>query len=195
MSEQPEQPDPELSVAVRRATMRLAEAGVASAPVDALLLAAHLLREDRPRCARLMVLRGTPAPAGYDDLVEERATRVPLQHLTVAPASGGCGSPSAPASSPPRPRPSSSSSRPSPPSEGRPADADPPVVVDLATGSGAIALAVKDEAPYAAVHAVEVSDLAHGWAVANRDRLGLDVEVASATPARRTTTCAAPSTS
>jgi release factor glutamine methyltransferase len=51
------------------------------------------------------------------------------------------------------------------------------VVVDLCTGSGAIALAVKDELPDASVHAVEVSDLAHGWAVANRDRLGLDVDV------------------
>ena len=51
------------------------------------------------------------------------------------------------------------------------------VVVDLCTGSGAIALAVKDELPAARVLAVELSDLAHGWAVANRDRLGLDVEV------------------
>ena len=51
------------------------------------------------------------------------------------------------------------------------------VVVDLCTGSGAIALAVKDEVPSARVLAVELSDLAHGWAVANRDRLGLDVDV------------------
>ena len=50
-------------------------------------------------------------------------------------------------------------------------------MVDLCTGSGAIALAVKDELPGARVLAVELSDLAHGWAVANRDRLGLDVEV------------------
>ena len=42
---------------------------------------------------------------------------------------------------------------------------------------GAIALAVKDELPGARVLAVEVSDLAHGWAVANRDRLGLDVDM------------------
>ena len=52
-----------------------------------------------------------------------------------------------------------------------------PLVLDLCTGSGAIALAVKDELPAARVLGVELSDLAHGWAVANRDRLGLDVEL------------------
>jgi release factor glutamine methyltransferase len=50
-----------------------------------------------------------------------------------------------------------------------------PVVVDLATGSGAIALAVKQEWPAATVYAVELTDLAHAWAVRNRDRLGLDM--------------------
>jgi release factor glutamine methyltransferase len=50
-------------------------------------------------------------------------------------------------------------------------------VVDLATGSGAIALAVKEEWPAATVYAVELTDLAHAWAVRNRDRLGLDVAI------------------
>jgi release factor glutamine methyltransferase len=52
-----------------------------------------------------------------------------------------------------------------------------PVVVDLCTGSGAIALSLKQEVPAASVHAVELSDLAHAWAVRNRDDLGLDVEM------------------
>ena len=52
-----------------------------------------------------------------------------------------------------------------------------PVVVDLCTGSGAIALAIKDEVPAADVHAVELSDLAHSWAIRNRDDLGLDVDI------------------
>ena len=52
-----------------------------------------------------------------------------------------------------------------------------PVVVDLCTGSGAIALSLKHEVPAASVHAVELSDLAHAWAVRNRDDLGLDVEL------------------
>ena len=50
-------------------------------------------------------------------------------------------------------------------------------MVDLCTGSGALALSLKHEVPAASVHAVELSDLAHAWAVRNRDDLGLDVEM------------------
>jgi release factor glutamine methyltransferase len=52
-----------------------------------------------------------------------------------------------------------------------------PVVVDLCAGSGAIALAVKDEVPSAEVHGVELSELAHAWAIRNRDDLGLDLDL------------------
>jgi len=51
------------------------------------------------------------------------------------------------------------------------------VVVDLCTGSGAIALAVKDEVPGAEVYGVELSELAFAWAVRNRDDLGLEVDL------------------
>jgi release factor glutamine methyltransferase len=51
------------------------------------------------------------------------------------------------------------------------------VVVDLCTGSGAIALAIKDEVPAAEVHGVELSELAYAWAIRNRDDLGLDVDL------------------
>jgi release factor glutamine methyltransferase len=43
----------------------------------------------------------------------------------------------------------------------------PPVVVDLCTGSAAIALAVADEIPAAVVHAVELSEEALVWARRN----------------------------
>ena len=49
--------------------------------------------------------------------------------------------------------------------------------MDLCSGSGAIALAIKDEVPAAEVHAVELSELAHAWAIRNRDDLGLDVDI------------------
>ncbi len=62
--------------------MTLAEAGVESAPVDALYLAAHLMGQDVGEVRRRMVVGGVEAPEGYDDLVAERATRIPLQHLT-----------------------------------------------------------------------------------------------------------------
>ena len=67
--------------ALGRATARLADAGVASPRFDAEELAAHVLG----------VSRGALVAAGdftsdqarrYDELVDERARRVPLQHLT-----------------------------------------------------------------------------------------------------------------
>jgi release factor glutamine methyltransferase len=147
----------ELRDAVRRATMTLAEAGVESAPVDALHLAAHLRGEDVAETRRVMVLGGVEAPEGYADLVAERAGRVPLQHLTGRAYFRGLELEVGPGVFVPRP--------------------ETELVVDLATGSGAIALAVKQECPAATVYAVELTDLAHAWAVRNRDRLGLDVAV------------------
>jgi release factor glutamine methyltransferase len=50
-------------------------------------------------------------------------------------------------------------------------------VVDVGTGSGAMALAIAQERPDARVLATEVSPDALAWATMNRDALGLDVEV------------------
>ena len=50
-------------------------------------------------------------------------------------------------------------------------------VVDVGTGSGAIALALKDERPDLDVVAVDVSEDAAGVAAQNAERLGLEVEV------------------
>jgi release factor glutamine methyltransferase len=49
------------------------------------------------------------------------------------------------------------------------------VVVDLCTGSGAIALAISSEVPEALVHAVELDEPAYGWAVRNLDGSGVDL--------------------
>jgi len=163
----------ELGVAVRRATMTLAEAGVTSAPVDALHLAAHLMGQDVSEVRRLMVLGGTDAPVGYDDLVAERATRVPLQHLTGRAWFRRLELHVGPGVFTPRPETELLVDLALRALAGR----QEPVVVDLATGSGAIALSVKQEHPTATVYAVELSELAHGWAAANRDRLRLDVTI------------------
>ena len=70
-----------LREAVRRAAKALAEAGIDSAESDAVSLAASALKTTTSEVHKLMVL-GAPAPEGLDDLVAERARRVPLQHLT-----------------------------------------------------------------------------------------------------------------
>jgi release factor glutamine methyltransferase len=53
-------------------------------------------------------------------------------------------------------------------------------VVDLCTGSGAIAKAIADEVPDAEVHAVEVDPLAHGWAERNLAGTGVDLRLGDA---------------
>ena len=53
------------------------------------------------------------------------------------------------------------------------------VLVDVGTGSGAIALAVAQERPDVVVYATEVSSAALEWARFNQERLGLDVELVS----------------
>jgi len=55
--------------------------------------------------------------------------------------------------------------------------AEDPVVVDVGTGTGAIALAIKHERPDASVFATDVAAEAVELARANAERLGLDVHV------------------
>lgn len=56
-------------------------------------------------------------------------------------------------------------------------DREDPVVVDAGTGTGAIALAIKDERPDATVFGTDLSSEAVALARANATRLGLDVTV------------------
>lgn len=55
--------------------------------------------------------------------------------------------------------------------------ADQPVVVDVGTGTGAVALAVKAERPDAVVHGTDTSPAAVDLARENAERLGLEVDV------------------
>jgi release factor glutamine methyltransferase len=181
--------------AVGDAVRALSDAGVQSAEFDAVALAAAVLRTTTSEVRKLMIM-GAPVPAGFDELVAERARRVPLQHLTgkagfrqlelsVGPGvfvprfetEFVAGLAIAQLRGPAQPNGPVDSCRSSAGAPGTTPAGLPMVVVDLCTGSGAIALAVKDEVPAAEVHGVEVSELAHAWAIRNRDDLGLDVDL------------------
>ncbi|MFC7487774.1 peptide chain release factor N(5)-glutamine methyltransferase [Knoellia sp. CPCC 206453] len=167
----------DLRDAVREATQRLADAGVGSPEHDAIALAAHALGVDASEVRRLMILGG-PVPEAYAALVAERASRVPLQHLTGRAWFRGLELEVGPGVFVPRPETEVVAGWAIEAAQARLDDGvTAPVVVDLCTGSGAIALAIKSEVPDAQVHAVEVSDLAVAWAERNRDRLGLDIEI------------------
>ena len=162
---------------VRAAAGVLAAAGVRSPRVDAELLLAHVLDRDLSELRRALVL-GEPVGEGeraaYDRLVEQRAARVPLQHLTGVAHFRRLSLRVGPGVFVPRPETevlvdlALADLR---------AAGEAPVVVDLCTGSGAIALAVADEWPEARVHAVELSEDAHAWAAANVARSGLRVDL------------------
>jgi len=159
--------------AVRDAVRTLGDAGIESAEADAVSLAAFALKQTTGQVRKLMIL-GAAAPDGLDDLVAERAARVPLQHLTGLAGFRRLELSVGPGVFVPRFETELVAGLAICFLLDQPAGA---VVVDLCTGSGAIALAVKDEVPAAEVHGVELSDLAHAWAIRNRDTLGLDVDL------------------
>jgi release factor glutamine methyltransferase len=163
-----------LREAVRDAARTLSDAGIGSAEFDAVALAASALGTTAAEVRKLMIM-GAPVPAGFDDLVAERARRVPLQHLTGRAGFRRLELRVGPGVFVPRFETELVAGLAI--SALRGIRARPAVAVDLCTGSGAIALAIKDEVPAAQVHGVELSELAHAWAIRNRDDLGLDVDL------------------
>jgi len=147
---------------VRAAAARLAAAGVASPRHDAEQLAAHVLGLSR---AKLVLLDRLPAGAAdrYAELVELRAARVPLQHLTGTAGFRRLELAVGPGVFVPRPETEVLAGW----AVGSLAGVREPLVVDLCAGSGAVALAVADEVPGARVHAVERDPHALAWAERN----------------------------
>ena len=147
--------DAKLRPAVAAAAARLTTAGVPSPRHDAEVLAAHVLGVDRKE----LVQRDTIDELAYGRLVDRRAAREPLQHLTGKAAFRHIEVAVGPGVFIPRPETEAT------------ADAaiehakqlDQAVVADLYAGSGVIALSIVDEVPEATVHAVEALDSAFGW--------------------------------
>jgi release factor glutamine methyltransferase len=157
-----------LAAAVSEAAAILAEAGVPSPRVDAELLADHLLGVGLGRL-RAMMLGNSPAPEGYDDLVAERAQRIPLQHITGVAHFRYLELAVGPGVFIPRPETESVVQLVIDHVTGM----EHPKIVDLGTGSGAIAGSIAHEVPGADVHAVEYSPFAHAWAAKNLAPLGV----------------------
>ena len=144
------------------AASRLAEAGVESPRTDAELIAAHV--HGVARGALHTVPDAAFDPRYWDD-VARRASREPLQHITGLAYFRYLELEVGPGVFVPRPE-----------TEVMTGwaiealgemDTAEPVVADLGTGSGAIALAIAQEVPGARVHAVEADPLARQWAERN----------------------------
>jgi release factor glutamine methyltransferase len=166
-----------LGQALRDAQDALARAGVPTPRADAELLAAFLLGQERGVPVsrgevQAAAVLGRPAPDGFAELVERRARRVPLQHLTgLAPfrdleLAVGVGV------FVPRPETEQVAQHAIDEARAVLLRNGEVLVVDLCTGSGAIALAIAREVPGAVVHAVELDASAFAWALRNVTTIG-----------------------
>nr|WP_209305883.1 peptide chain release factor N(5)-glutamine methyltransferase [Mycobacterium sp. PS03-16] len=165
-----------LRQAIADAAAVLAAAGIESARVDAELLAAHAAGTDRGR----LPFAELPAdfPATFEDLIGRRARRVPLQHLTGTAAFGPVEVAVGPGVFIPRPETEAMLEW----ALGQHLSPDA-VIVDLCTGSGALALALATARPSARVIAVDDSDSALDYARRNLAGTGVELVAADVTAA------------
>ena len=154
-----------LRAAVLTATGQLERAGVASPQVDAEEIAAHLLGVPRTKLGLSPLIDADWLPS-YFAVIDQRAQRIPLQHLLGTAALGRATVEVGPGVFIPRPETEALLEW----SLAAIADVPDPVVIDLCTGSGALALAVAVARPDAVVHAVERAPGALAWARRNMER-------------------------
>ncbi len=172
-------PGHSLAELLDRASSRLSAAGIDQARADAELLAIYCFKKQEGRQlsrGRLQALAlagllelSPDFVAYYEQLLDQRASRVPLQHITGVAYFRSLELKVGPGVFVPRPE-----------TEllvsyaldyvdrALAAGAEQQLrVIDLCTGSAAIALSLKTERPHLEVYAVEVSELAHAWAREN----------------------------
>ncbi|WP_405179849.1 peptide chain release factor N(5)-glutamine methyltransferase [Nocardia sp. NBC_01377] len=165
-----------LRPAVDEAAEILRQAGVHSPRTDAELLAAHLLGVQRTRLILVPLIEPEQLER-YRELVARRARRIPLQHLTGVAAMGEIDLAVGPGVFVPRPETELLFAWALAFLETLPRDHSP-IVVDLCTGSGALALAIAHARPDARVHAVELDPDALVWARRNADDRAADGDTA-----------------
>lgn len=160
-----------LRQAIDSAATVLARAGIDSARTDAELLAAHLAGIERGRLAVIDV----PDAAFFDRFehaVEQRSRRIPLQHITGTAVFGPTLLKVGPGVFIPRPETESmlewvlAQTLP-----------DRPMIVDLCTGSGALAIALAAGRPDAEVTAVDDDPAALEYARRNVESAGVTTRV------------------
>ena len=161
--------------AIDSAAALLAEAGIDSARRDAEQLAAHLAGIDRGRLTLLESL-DDEFFGRYRDVVAARSRRVPLQHLIGTVAFGPAVLHVGPGVFIPRPE-----------TEAILAWATAqrlaarPVIVDLCTGSGALAVALAQHRPAARVIGIDDSDAALDYARRNVEGTAVELVRADVT--------------
>ena len=157
-----------IGATLERAVAVLTSAGVPSSRPDAELLIGHVLGISRGAVQAKAItgeVLGAEDLIAVTELVERRAAREPLQHITGRAPFRSIELAVGPGVFVPRPE-----------TEGvagiaidalRSAASPSPIAVDLGTGSGAIALAMAHEVPNATVYGVEISPLAFVWTKQN----------------------------
>jgi release factor glutamine methyltransferase len=157
-----------LAPVLAKATLDLAAAGVDSPRVDAELLAAHVLGVNRGRLALIDTIRDVELRR-FAGLIAARAERIPLQHLMGTAAFRHLELAAGEGVFVPRPETELLAGW------GIAHTAPGATVVDLGSGTGAIALSVVDEARPGRVIAVERSPAALAWL--RRNAAGTAVQV------------------
>jgi release factor glutamine methyltransferase len=164
-----------LRCAIDSATTLLADAGINTARYDAEELAAHLAGTERGRLALL----DSPDDTFFDRYhaaITARSRRVPLQHITGTAAFGPLTLVVGPGVFIPRPETevmlewATAQCLPGAPAR--------PLIVDVCTGSGALALALAQRWPEARVLGIDNSDAALEYA--RRNSFGTKVELVRA---------------
>jgi release factor glutamine methyltransferase len=163
---------PRVERMLEEATATLEAGGVSSPRHDAEVLLSHVTGVPR----MMLIGGGTPsAPQQetYRAMVEARARRVPLQHLTGSTGFRYVDVEVGPGVFVPRPETELLA--------GWAIDhakaVESPVVVELCAGAGAISLSVVHEVPGARVHAVELDEPAFEWAQRNLAGTGVDLRL------------------
>jgi release factor glutamine methyltransferase len=174
-SPEPSGPAPALTPAqvVRRGADYLTRHGIEAPRATAETLLMHLLRTDRAGLYARREGLDTATAKAFGRALCQRCTGTPVQHLTGEQPFLGLGLAVEPGVFVPRPE-----------TEGLVVAAlevldgvSDPTAVDVGTGTGAVALAIRSRRPDAQVLAIDVSAEAVRLARGNAARLGLDVQV------------------